>query len=441
MPLHPVLEERLNAALEPSTSVEITPRDAKLPGIPGKTHAVIGMRRAGKTTYLRQLLAERRPRLPPEQALYLSFDDDRLVGIGVEQLGFLLEEFYRRYPALRGRQSVLWLFDEIQLVPDWERFIRRAMDSERVEFVVSGSSARMLSREVHTSLRGRGMETVIRPFSFREFLRHRKEEPAKPVRQWTAAQRSSVEKRFREFLAEGGFPEAQNLTAPLQIELLQSYVDSVLFRDVVERFEVSQVTALRWLVRHCLRNPAGSFSVHRLSQDLKSQGHGVARDAVNAMLGHLVDAFLLSAVPVATDSERQRNSNPRKIYPADPGLIRAFDASGRANTGHALETAVFNELERRRSETGYVKTADGFEVDFLARYRGAGEELIQVCANLQSRDTIGREVRALEAAAKEHPHARQLILVLDRDGAGEFEPLPGVEVIPAYEWLLSESTQ
>ena len=93
MPLHPVLEERLNAALEPSLPVEFTPRDAMLPGIPGKTHAVIGMRRAGKTTYLRQLLAERRARLPPEQALYLSFDDDRLVGIGVEQLGFLLEEF------------------------------------------------------------------------------------------------------------------------------------------------------------------------------------------------------------------------------------------------------------------------------------------------------------------------------------------------------------
>ncbi len=437
MPLHPVLEERLNAALAPSSSNGFTRRDARLPAVPGKAHAVIGMRRAGKTTFLRQLLEERRASLPPERALYLSFDDDRLVGIGVEQLGFLLEEFYRRFPDLRGRQSVLWLLDEIQLVPSWERFVRRAMDTERTEFVLSGSSARMLSREVHTSLRGRGMETVIRPFSFREFLRHRAEEPTKPVRQWTAGARSLVEKRYREFLVEGGFPEAQGLTSPLRIELLQGYVDTVLFRDVVERFKVSQVTALRWLVRQCLRNPAGSFSVHRLTQDLKSQGHGVARDAVNAMLVHLTDSFLLSTVPIATDSERQRNSNPRKIYPADPGLIAAFDTSGRANLGHSFETAVFNELERRRAEVGYVKTAEGLEVDFLVRHRNGDQELIQVCASLRSPETVARELRALDAAAKEHPRAQRRLLVLDRDTAGEIEA-PGVEVLPAYEWKLSE---
>ena len=311
------------------------------------------------------------------------------------------------------------------------------MDTERTEFVLSGSTARMLSREVHTSLRGRGMETVIRPFSFREFLRHRAEEPTKPVRQWTAGARSLVEKRYREFLVEGGFPEAQGLTSPLRIELLQGYVDAVLFRDVVERFEVSQVTALRWLVRQCLRNPAGSFSVHRLTQDLKSQGHGVARDAVNAMLGHLTDSFLLSTVPIATDSERQRNSNPRKIYPADPGLIAAFDTSGRANLGHSLETAVFNELERRRAEVGYVKTAEGLEVDFLVRHRNGDQELIQVCASLGSPETVARELRALDAAAKEYPRARRRLLVLDRDTAGEVDA-PGIEVLPAYEWKLTE---
>lgn len=127
-----------------------------------------------------------------------------------------------------------------------------------------------------------------------------------------------MEKRLGEFLVEGGFPETQGLPPPLRIELLQSYVDTVLFRDFVERYEVTQVAALRWVVRQCLRNPAGSFSVHRLHQDLKAQGHGLAKDAVHGMVGHLMDVFLISSVPLATESERQRNSNPRKFYPADP---------------------------------------------------------------------------------------------------------------------------
>ena len=435
MSLHPVLAEKLSIALEPSAKTSLTLRDARLPAVPGKVHAVIGMRRAGKTTYLWQLLAEWRAKVPPEQAIYLSFDDDRLAGIGVEQLGFLLEEYYRRFPRLRGRQTVRWFLDEIQLVPGWERFVRRVLDSEKVEMVVSGSSARMLSREVHTSLRGRGLATVIRPFSFREVLRHQGAEPTKEPRRWTAAERSLVEKHFREYLMEGGFPETMGLPAALQVELLQGYVDTVLFRDVVERYGLTQVAALRWVVRQCLRNPAARFSVHRLHQDLKSQGHGVAKDAVHAMLGYLLDAFLLSAVPVATESERQRNSNPRKIYPADTGLIRAFDNSGRANVGHALETAVLIELERRGAETAYVRTAEGFEVDFLARQAVTGTELIQVCAEFQDPGTLAREIRALAGAAKAYPAAVLRLLVLDRDALAGVNA-PGVVVQPAYEWLL-----
>lgn len=414
-----------------------TRRDARLPAVPGKVHAVIGMRRAGKTTFLRQLLQERRANGPAEQALYLSFDDDRLAGLGAGQLGNLLEEYYRRAPALRGRATVHWFLDEIQLVSGWERFVRRILDTEKVEIVVSGSSARMLSREVHTSLRGRGMATVIRPFSFREFLRHRDEEPGQDPRRWTPAERSLIEKRFRDFLLEGGFPEAQGLSATTRVELLQGYVDTVLFRDVVERYGVSQVAALRWLVRQCLRNPAGSFSAHRLHQDLKAQGHGVAKDAVHAMLGYLQDAFLLSAVPLATDSERQRNSNPRKLYPADPALIKAFDASGRTNQGHALETVVLNELERRKAEVGYVKTTDGLEVDFLARDPVGGEELLQVCVDLSAPETRARELRAMTAAAKDHPRATRRLLVLDRDALDQVKEA-AIEAQPVYEWLLAD---
>lgn len=436
MPLHPVLLEKLNATLTSAPSPPATRRDARLPAIPGKAHAVTGMRRAGKTTFLRQLQAELRRFLPAERAVYVGFDDDRLGDLTVDQLALLLEEHYRRYPELRGRETVHWFLDEIQLVPGWERFVRRVLDTERVEVVVSGSSARMLSREVHTSLRGRGMETVIRPFGFREYLRHRGEEPADEPARWTAAARSQVEKRFREFLSEGGFPEAQGLPAALRIELLQGYVDTVLFRDVIERHAVSQVAALRWLVRHSLRNPAGTFSVHRLHKDLSSQGLGVSKDAVHAMLDHLLDAFLLGTVPVSTESERRRNSNPRKVYPADPGLIGAFDVSGRSNLGHALETVVFNELERRKASVGYVKTAGGFEVDFHARHLTGGEELLQVCAEPSDPETLAREVRALVAGGDEHPRATRRLLVLTHDQVPT-PSLQGVIVVPAYEWLLA----
>lgn len=434
MNLHLVLADKLQAALRPTPARTWTRREVRLPSLPGKVHSVIGMRRAGKTTFLHQLQDDIRARLPPERSVYLSLDDDRLAGIAADQLGFLLEEFYRLHPELRGRAMVHWFLDEIQLVPGWEPFARRVLDTEMVQLVVSGSSARMLSREIHTSLRGRGLATVIRPFSFREFLRHRGEEPAA---NWhpTPAERSQVEKQFRAYLAEGGFPETLGQHATLQVELLQGYVDTVLFRDVVERHHVSQVEALRWLVRHCLRNPASSFSVHRLFQDMKAQGHAVAKDAVHALLGHLLDAFLLSAVPLATDSERQRNSNPRKVYPADPGLIRAFDNSGRGNAGHALETVVLVELERRGLEVGYVKTAEGFEVDFLARHATKDPELIQVCADARNPETLAREVRALTEAAKTHPRAVQRLLVLDQDGVSGVNA-PGVEVQPAYEWLL-----
>ncbi len=438
MNLHPVLEEKLNAALEAAAPNRYTRRDIRLSPIPGKVHAVIGMRRTGKTVYLKQLLEETRKAVPPECAVYLSFDDDRLSDLSVDQLSLLLEEYYRRSPQYRGKKTVYWFLDEIQLVPGWDRFVRRVLDTERMEFVVSGSSARMLSREVHTSLRGRGMETVIRPFGFREFLRHRGEEPEAEPSRWTSANRSLIEKRFLEFLIEGGFPEAQNLPVSPRFELLQGYVDTVLFRDVVERYAVSQVAALRWIVRHCLRNPARSVSVHKLYQDLKAQGLGVGKDSVHAMLGYLLDAFLVSSVSIATESERRRNSNPRKIYPADPGLIRAFDASGRSNLGHALETVVFNEIERRRAEATYVKTTDGLEVDFLVRYPSGKEELLQVCADPSAQETRARESRALAAASEEaYPRARKRILVTTRDQSLPFSG-GDVEVMPAYEWLLSD---
>jgi uncharacterized protein len=437
MRLHPVLEEKLNTALAPTAIQTFTRRDAALPNLANKVHAVTGMRRAGKTTFLRQLVAEQQSAASPERAVYISFDDDRLAEIKADQLSALLEAYYRRIPNLRRKETVSWFLDEIQLVPGWERFVRRVLDTEKVALVVSGSSARMLSREVHTSLRGRGIETVIRPFSFREFLRHRAEEPAAKPRRWTADQRSLIEKRFGEYLLEGGFPEAQGLAPTLQVELLQGYVDTVLFRDVIERYAVSQVSALRSVIRHCLRNAAAGMSVHRLFLDLKAQGHAVSKDSVHALLAHLIDSFLIATVSLHSASERQRNSNPRKVYPADPGLIHAFDFQNRTNLGHALETAVFNQLQRHGAEVEYIKTKDGYEVDFYAHYPAGPPSMLQVCADPTSDQTRMREVRALSSALAENPKIPGALLVLTQEQAVALSG-ESFRVVPAYEWILEQ---
>jgi predicted AAA+ superfamily ATPase len=206
---------------------------------------------------------------------------------------------------------------------------------------------------------------------------------------------------------------------------------------VVERYAVSQVSALRWIVRHCLRNPARGMSVHRLVQDLKAQGHAVSKDSVHALLAHVIDSYLVTTVSLHTASERQRNSNPRKVYPADPGLIHAFDVSGRTNLGHALETAVFNELQRRGAEVDYIKTAEGFEVDFHARYRHGGRELLQVCADPAAAQTRERELRALGSVMKEIPKVQAVLLVQTQEQA---VALAGIafSALPAYEWMLAE---
>jgi predicted AAA+ superfamily ATPase len=137
-----VLADTLRAALAPAEPLPRTRRDARLPPVAGKVYSVIGMRRAGKTTFLYQLRDERRGELAPERALFIGFDDDRLAGIEADQLGFLLEEYYRAQPELRGRETVYWFLDEIQLVPGWERFCRRVLDTKKIEIVVSGSSMR-----------------------------------------------------------------------------------------------------------------------------------------------------------------------------------------------------------------------------------------------------------------------------------------------------------
>lgn len=404
---------------------------------PGKATAVIGFRRSGKTTLLHQVRAQRvadhgdRARVP-----YLNLEDERLVGVTLDDLGFSVDEHYRRYPGLKGREVVTWCLDEIQVVPGWERFVRRLLDTERVEVFLSGSSAALLSAEIATSMRGRGWTVPLFPFSFAEALRHAGDDvPASPDA-LDAATRVRVEHAFSRYLVEGGFPEAQGLDAATRHRLLLDYVDVAMMRDVVERHGVTNVTGLRWLVRQLLGNAGGAFSVERFYGALRSQGIAISKDSVHLLLHHLEDCFLVRTMWLDTASERQRMVNPRKAHPVDPGLIPVFDRVGRANLGHALETAVRLELERRGASVAYVRTAAGHEVDFVARYPGGGEELLQVTADASDAETANREVRALVEAAPAYPRATCRLLTLTTSGLPAHVPAD-VLAEPAWQWMLT----
>lgn len=417
----------------------LTRRDAKVPSIAGKAHAVIGMRRAGKSCFLKQCLKDRAEAGVPRDALvYFSFEDERLAGMQTEHLNWVLEEYYLARPQFRDRRDVIFCFDEIQNVPGWEAFIRRILDSEKMEIFVSGSSARMLSREIATALRGRATETIIFPFAFGEYLRHRglavPENPAFVPK----AQRSQLENAFGAYLEAGGFPEAQGLEPRDRLTLLQSYVDTVIFRDVVERHHVTNVEALRRLVRQLLASPAGTFSVHKFSNDLRSQGVAVGKNALHEMLSWLEDSFLIRLVPIDATSERKRQVNPRKIYPVDPGLIPAFDRSGQPNTGHALETAVMVELERRSCRVAYGRTKAGHEVDFVATTREGKRTYIQVCSDLSTAEVRRRELRPFMELVSPRNKAEFLVLTLTTTDVSlcQKEAPASVTVKPAWEWLL-----
>lgn len=411
-----------------------TRREASPARLPGKIDVLIGMRRSGKSWRMGQamsdLLAEG---VPKSRLLHVNFDDERLQPLSAGDLHHLPDTFFRLFPDNKSHRCHLF-FDEIQNVPDWESFVRRMLDTENVQIMLTGSSAKMLSREIATALRGRSLATEIFPFSFREALRHRSLDDT-PAQAAGSARRARLSHELRAYLEAGGFPEVQGLAAHHRMAILQEYVDVVILRDVVERHGVGNVTALRYLIRRLLSGPATAFSVNRFHNDLQSQGLACGKNALHEMLAHLEDAYLVQGVAIDSRSQRQRQVNPRKIYPIDTGLAQAFFPSPDVNRGQLLETLVFLDLRRRGLESHYLRTEAGYEVDFIARAPHAAPALIQVCESLTQADTRAREIRALTAAMQERGIDSGTLVTLDEDERVD-TPAGPITVVPAWRWLL-----
>jgi len=407
-------------------------RNKDVPEIKGKADVIIGMRRSGKTYLCYQkihgLIAAGTPR---EEILYLNFEDDRLLEFTVNDFQVILDVYYGKYPEHRDSRCHFF-FDEIQRIDKWEMFIRRLMDTENVHVYLTGSSSKLLSTEIATSLRGRSLPIEIFPFSFQEFLKyHGLFDTPPPI--FGAKTVSILRKAVKDYLDIGGFPEVQTLDYNLRIEVLQGYIDSVLLKDVIERHKVSNVLVLKHLVRNIMNSPCGKFSINKFYNTMKSMSVKCTKNSLYEYLDHLTDAFLFYRIPIHSRSEKVRLINPAKICTIDTGLLNAMTFRNSSDNGLLLESIAYMHLRRNGYDVEYIKTKDGYETDFFARHKiSDNTELIQVCWDMSDEKTFNRELRGLKSAMNEYSIAAGTIVTWDDETTLE----NNIHVVPIWKWLL-----
>lgn len=405
---------------------QAVPRSLELPLDSRKVVALVGIRRSGKTYLLYDTMRRLEARgADPRSMLYLNFEDDRLLPVRPGELDLILRAHEELYPDVAGRKKYLF-FDEVQGVPSWEAYVRRLHDTEDVHLFVTGSSSHLLAREIATGLRGRSVSFEVFPLSFAEFLAFRglRHEP------YSRVSESRMAAALEDYLRTGGLPEIVLAEEPLRARIRKEYVDLVFYKDLVERYGVSNPQALRLLLRHCLGNPASLFSVHKLYQDFRSQGLALAKDTLYRYVGFLEESFVVFPVPVAERSLRKQAVNPRKLHTIDWSLAYPFVAEPSVDVGRKLKTAVFLRWRREREDLAYV--GGEREIDLVVN-RDRPEQLINVCWSVARAETWEREIGALEWAAARYPRVPRVLVT----HAHSTRKAPsGIQVTEAWRYLL-----
>jgi predicted AAA+ superfamily ATPase len=378
---------------------DLVKREARFPDVPGKIKVGIGMRRAGKTYFLyQQVLSLLESGVPLSRILFVNFEDDRLFPADSVKLAKLIDAFYSIYPENHDQRCYLFL-DEIQNVENWPSVIRRVHDTKNVEIFLTGSSAKLLSKEIATSLRGRSLSTEIWPYSFHEFLASKKLEfKVKPFGRKTQDQLTHV---FMQYLTEGGFPEVNNYEQDVRQRTLQEYVDVAIFRDIIERHGVKNAVLIKYMILSLIHNVSKPFAVNKFYNDSKSQGYRIGKDLLYDYADHIEDAYIAFFVGLYDSSIRKVQSNPKKVYSVDPGLVRAVTLDYKKDLGKLFENVVYLELRRLGYQINYYLTSERYEVDFLVQSPQGKKKLIQVVWDTDDEQTLAREERALKSAVGE----------------------------------------
>ena len=410
---------------------DIVPREYDIPLDTKKIVSLVGVRRCGKTYILFSLIEKLRQSIDRANIIYINFEDDRLFPIKLKDLDSLLEGYYELYPDKREEKIYLFL-DEVQNIEGWERYLRRIYDTLNVQLFVTGSSSKLLSSEIATSLRGRTITYEIFPFSFREYLRYKQID----INFYSSKSISYIKNAFDFYLVNGGFAETFDESADVQKRILKDYLDLIVYKDIVERYQIKNQSLLKHIIKYMFVNMGTLVSVNKLYNDYKSQGYKIGKDTLQDYLSYLQEAYALFTVPIYRNSVRQEQRNPKKLYAIDNGFKKLFSISASKDYSKLYENLAFLHLRRKSDEVYYYKQTQ--EVDLYIKTDK--EYLVNVAYQIEDEKTFQREIKALEEGMRYFNLTKSYLITSEREEIVKTES-GSIEVIPMWKWLLMDETK
>jgi len=388
--------------------------------------SIIGPRRAGKTYEMFLLINKIKKKYDTSRVLYVNFERADLESLSNKDLIVMLEAYYELCP--KNKNTKIWLFlDEIQNVSGWELFIRSCLD-EGISVFLSGSSSKLLSKEIATSMRGRNISYHIYPFSFKEFLYAKKFEVKK---HYSSGEKALLNNLLKEFLIFGGYPETV-IYGKERETIIKDIYDTAIYRDVIERGKIRNTNVLKLLIKALLTSK--EFSIHKFYNFIKSQGIKTSKNALYRYADYLNDAFFVFFMRKHSLSYKKSEQSLPKIYFVDNGLL---SLNGIDDKGRLLENLVFIELTRREKDIAYYQNSPKEEVDFVIKEGKKVKQLMQVCYDLSNFMTIDREKKALIKASEEF-NCNNLTIINMSEEREETINRKRIKLIPLWKWLLEK---
>jgi len=379
---------------------------------------ITGIRRCGKSVFSYQLLKDK-------DFAYINFDDERLVPLETKDLNDVLEIFYEVY----GKFKYI-LLDEVQNIYGWELFVNR-LKRQGFNLIVTGSNAKLLSKELATHLTGRHIALELFPFSLREFLNFHNVNIKSLL---STKEIGLIKRRLDEYIKKGGFPETlkRNVVPEPYLKALYS---TIINKDVVLRSKIRFIKTLKDISSYLITNHSCYMSFNKIKNIFSLKSTHTALNYVS----FLEESYLFFFLKRLSYKQKESFIANRKVYCVDTGLINALSFKSSRDIGRLYENLVAIELLRKKALEGvdiyYWQDIYKHEVDFVIKKGLQVKQIIQACYNIEDYDTRKREIKALVKASKEFKCKNLIVITEDKE---EEETIGNnkIKYIPLWKWLL-----